>query len=332
MAKIFISNITDKIENDIEKTLQYLEWEKIIAPGSSVFLKPNLTFPTYEPGITTSPEFIEGVVKVISSRTNHIMVGESDGGYRGWPAEMAFEGHNLPAICKRYGVKLINLSKQPCIPLSVNLTKGLINLNLPAVLLNEVDVFITLPVPKIHQVTYMSGAIKNQWGCIPDTMRLLNHPYFDELILEINRLLKVRLALADGKFFLNKTGPMLNGIPILKNLIIGSDSIGSIDSVLCRIMGLNYREIRYLRLAEICGWIPPIEDMEMNTSPEDFCNQKFYLKRTLRSSVVSWAFDHPWAVNLIWNSSFGNLFHKLLYSVAGNPVHDTVKKQDEKDD
>ena len=330
MGKIFISNLTDNREIDIKNTLKFLGWEKIISHGSRVFLKPNLTFPTYKPGVTTSPEFIEAVVKVISSSTNQITIGESDGGYRGWPAEMAFESHNLPSICKRYGAKLVNLSKQPCTSFSFNLSKGLVKLNLPALFADDVDVFITLPVPKIHQITYMSGAIKNQWGCIPDAMRLLNHPYFDELILEINRLLKVRLAIADGKYFLNKTGPMLNGIPVQKDLVIGSDSIGAMDAVLCSIMGLNYMDIRYLKLAAKHGWIPAEGDRIINAIPSSYCDQKFYLKRSLRNWIVSMAFDHPVAVNLIWNSALGNLIHKILYFISGNPVRETVLKIENK--
>jgi uncharacterized protein (DUF362 family) len=143
-------------------------------------------------------------------------------------------------------------------------------------------------------------------------------------------LLKVRLALADGKYFLNKTGPMLNGIPVQKNLIIGSDNIGALDAVLCRIMGLNYMDIRYLKLAAKGGWIPADGDTVMNTIPASYCDQKFYLKRSLRSRVVAMAFDHPWAVKMIWNSAFGNFIHKILYFLSGNPVKETVSKIENK--
>jgi len=328
MAKVYISKIDTNYEDAVQSALKFLYWESIIPRGVKVFIKPNLTYPTYSPGVTTSPEFIEAVIKVISSRTDKIIVGESDGGYRGWPADMAFKGHNLLDICKKYGVRLINLSTQPCTSFSLNLSKGKINLKLPTLLMAEIDVFITLPVPKIHQVTTFSGAIKNQWGCIPDSMRLLNHPYFDELILEINRLLKVRLALADGKYFLNKTGPMLGGIPVFKNLIIGSNSIGALDAVLCQIMGINYNNIRYLRFASKNGWIPPEENTKINISPDIYYDQKFYLKRSLRSRFVCWAFDRPWAVKMIWDSLLGAYIHRLLYLIAGNPVKDIVKEME----
>jgi len=75
----------------------------------------------------------------------------------------------------------------------------------PVLLLREVDVFITLPVAKVHAMTGVSLGFKNQWGCQPTTMRLRNHPQFAHKILLINRLVRPRLALFDGTWFLDRT-------------------------------------------------------------------------------------------------------------------------------
>lgn len=39
-------------------------------------------------------------------------------------------------------------------------------IELPRLLL-EADVVVTLPVLKTHALTYFTGALKNQWGCLP---------------------------------------------------------------------------------------------------------------------------------------------------------------------
>ncbi len=36
----------------------------------------------------------------------------------------------------------------------------------PRLLADETDLFISMPVPKVHVNTVLSGAIKNQWGVI----------------------------------------------------------------------------------------------------------------------------------------------------------------------
>ena len=171
----------------------------------------------------------------------------------------------------------------------------------------------------------MSGAIKNQWGCIPDDMRIVYHPHFDDMILGINRLVRPRLALTDGTYFLDRSGP-LAGDPVRMDLFIASDSIGAMDATLCNIMRLNALDIRYLAAARHKGWIPAPVDIGYNTPLLPFCNRKFRLRRTPRNWVVWWAFDRPWAIKLFWNSRFADLFHKVLYRVTGNPVQNEIKE------
>ena len=323
MARVFVGRVDANLEQCLEEALQFIDWEKIVPKGARVFFKPNLTYPSPKPGVTTTPGFIEAVLHVFSQRTSNLIVGESDGGYRGWPAEIAFQTHGLPEICARNGVQLVNLSKQPRTALEFNLSRGRVLLELPTLLLEGIDVLVTLPVPKIHQITLMSGAIKNQWGCIPDNMRIVNHPYFDEMILEINRQVKTHLALADGSFFLNRTGPLV-GEPIPMNLLIASDSIGALDLTICRIMGLDANHVRHLAVAKRHGWIPATSLIEHNTSPDNFRTATFYLQQTPRSRVVRWAFDHPLAIRIFWNSWFADLFHKLLYAMTGNSVREEI--------
>lgn len=325
MCKVFISRVTTAYEEQLQQALAYIEWEKLVPRGARVFFKPNLTYPTPKAGVTTTPGFIETVLQIFSQRTSRLIVGESDGGYRGWPAEMAFNSHGLPEICRRYGARLVNLSRLPCAMVAIKLPGEIRKLNLPSLLLDEVDVFVTLPVPKIHQVTVMSGAIKNQWGCIPDNMRLINHPYFDEMILEINRLVRARMALADGTFFLNRSGPM-QGDPVRMDLLIASDNIGALDRILCQIMGLDITRVRYLNLACQKGWIPPGDQIQYNVQPSTFYTQRFYLKRTLRNWIVWWAFHRPWAITLFWNSWFADLLRIFLYAIAGNPVREEIRR------
>lgn len=325
LARVFVGRQSDNLENSILDALGWINWENLINRDTRVFIKPNLTYPSPKPGVTTTPKFIEAVIKAIKTRTNHIVIGESDGGYRAWPAELSFHSHGLPEICEKNHIKLVNLSKEPSKEVYVDIGKPGFSIRLPKLLLDNVDVFITLPVPKIHTITLMSGAIKNQWGCIPDNMRIVYHPYFDKLILEINRKMAPHIALADGTYFLNRNGPM-DGDEVRMDMLMASDSLGAMDYTICRVMGLNFSRVRHLQVAKQLGWIPELSQIQYNQSPDIFAYKNFYLKRSVRNWVVWWAFDHPWAIKLFWNSWFADLAHKIFYAVAGNQVKDSVKR------
>ena len=46
-----------------------------------------------------------------------------------------------------------------------------VKVQLPNLLLEEIDCFISVPVLKVHVMTGVTLSIKNLWECHPDTMR-----------------------------------------------------------------------------------------------------------------------------------------------------------------
>ena len=58
-----------------------------------------------------------------------------------------------------------------------------------------------------------TGALKNQWGCIPRYDSILLHKHLHELIAAVNAIRPVTLALMDGLVGMQGRGP-INGYPI----------------------------------------------------------------------------------------------------------------------
>src|SRR5262249_10752755 len=102
----------------------------------------------------------------------------------------------------------------------------------------EADAFITLPVLKTHATTMFTGALKNQWGCIPRYDRILLHKYLHELIGAINKLRPVSLALMDGLVCMQGRGP-INGYPINLNVLLASRDPVAVDATAMRLIGLD---------------------------------------------------------------------------------------------
>jgi len=318
--RVYIGKICNEdVQSVVQEALHWAGWEANIKPGIRIFLKPNFTYPFYKEGVTTSPQMLEALVAVLTEMGAKVWIGESDGGSYAWTAEEASEGHQVPEICARYGARAVNLSKLPREMAETNVAGCRVQVELPSMLLHDIDVFITMPVPKVHVMTGVSLAFKNQWGCIPDVKRLRHHPDFPYVVLAINKLLRPKLAIFDGTYFLNRTGPM-DGDPVPLNLLIVSDDLGAGDLVCCEIMRINPNRIGHLRLAMREGMMPmSLSEVELNTDPLQFNDQRFVLKRTLMNWIALTAFRSKVATWLLYQSKFAKPVHDLLYLIRGRP-------------
>jgi uncharacterized protein (DUF362 family) len=289
--------------------------------ASRVAVKPNLTATRHRPGVTTSPEVLERVLRLLLDNSNRVTVVESDGGYGAWRCEQALEGHGIPDMCRRLGVGVVNLSASPSVGLPVRAGQGEdVVIPFPALLADSTDAFITMPVPKVHCMTGVSLAMKNQWGLIPDPLRLHYHYLFDAAILEINRRLPAARAVVDGTWFLDGGGP-LDGNPLAKGLVIAADGIGECDRYLCALMGVDPLSIPHLRHAIAAGFVPG--DLSAVAHDPDVLHRHRYqavLRRTPRQSVVRVFFHSRRLTRLMYTSWFGRAVHAVFYRLVGRPV------------
>lgn len=302
----------------LRTALAWLDWERLVPSNARVWIKPNLTCFEHLPGVTVTPPFMAALAEVLQDRTPHVTFCESDGGYNAYAMETAFEAHGLYALRKRYGAAVVNLSRVPVREVSGEVNGKEVSVQLPIPLLDECDVFITVPVPKIHSNTIVSLAFKNQWGCLPDSMRLRDHPEFTPKVILINRVLRTRMAIFDGTFFLNRTGPIA-GLPVRKDLLIASDDIGAASMVCCRIMGINDRKVEHLMAARRAGVYPnSLADVKCSQAPEAFLKERFYLRRS-PIQVVAWAaFNSRVLTRIIYDSATADVLHRVLYAVRRN--------------
>lgn len=291
-----------------------------ISSDSRVALKPNLTYPYYKQGVTTSPLFIRELVKLLRDYTPHIAIVESDGGYGAWSADEAFAGHDLFSLGKEFGIEVVNLCKEEREYISFKSGWRNYQLPLPTRLLHETDIFITLPVPKIHCMTGLTLSYKNQWGCIPDSMRLRRHYIFDDAIVAINKSLKP-FVLADGSYFLDRNGPM-HGTPVQMDFVIGATDAGSFDRYTSELMGFSWKRVSHLKRAVELGDMPAdLDTITYNVSPVEVSQHKFQLKRTVRNGIALTGFKSRFITWLGYESWFGRVvLHAILYAVVGKPV------------
>jgi len=317
MSRVFISKIdSDNLEEKILESLRWIGWEKIVPKNTRIFIKPNFTYPTYKPGVTTSPQFLEALVKVLKSRSSNITIGETDGGYYAWKAEKAFRNHNLYEIKKRHSINILNLydSEVKHIPLKIN--SKIYNVPLPKFLLEDIDVFISVPVLKVHNMTKFSFGLKNQWGCILDSFRMRYHPVFKEAVLKLNDALFPKILISDPFYILTDKGPM-DGTPFPFNTLIASDDIFAFEKVGCKILGVEPEDVDYLAYAAKKGKIPSFDSIDTNVPLEKFYTQKFNIRLSLKDRFIRRVFKSQLLTYLLYYSNLGILIHKVYYFLIG---------------
>ncbi len=314
IPKIFIEHLDNNYLAQIQEGLSYIDIASKVKLGDTVFIKPNLTFPYYKEGVMTSPECVEQLVVALKDYSNRIIIGEADGGgYNRFSMDEVFEKTGIRSIAKKHDVKIENLSKLPARDIHFEYRGRQFAVPLPQLLLDEINLFVTVPVPKVHMHTGVSISIKNQWGCIQEpSLRLSLHPYFQKVILEVNRALKVGVSIIDGKFGLNRNGPMRGDTVDLGWLMVANNILAA-DAACCTLMGIDPFSVNFLAFYKKNEPIPELNDIQFNLDYKKFIGPQFYLKRELCDYPGYFAFRSPFLAYLAYHSPLSRILHKGLY-------------------
>jgi len=231
----------------VRRAMEAAGWENAIPSGCEIALKPNLGWDLFLPGAVTSPLIVEGVVQVLRDRARKIYLVEADQVLV--DCETALGQTRMDRLCRRYNLEWINLSREPLREVKVENP-----LHLPALRLREIltrTVLVTVPVMKTHNKTVLSGAIKNQWGCLP-TFRHNYHPVVHEVLRDLATVLPPAFCVMDATVALEGNGPK-SGIPRICNLILASSDPVALDTVSGELMGVDHLPIRHLQLCAEAG-------------------------------------------------------------------------------
>ena len=311
----------DHLNNQFQRAFKELSLVDEFNKAKAVFIKPNLTYPKYKEGVTTRIEFIERLVANLQkiNKTTKIYIGDGEGGYNSFSMTEAMKTMGFYNLEKRYqNVKIINLSKIPSKKIELEVNNKPYPIEVPEIFLKEIDFSITCPVPKVHCMTKVSLSFKNQWGCLPDTMRLKNHYVFEKIIGQICKILKFKYVFLDGKYGLNTNGPII-GNPIEVNWFIASNSLGAFDSIVSEMMGFNWKNIRHLKGASNLGLIPDKKDIKIIGDIE-LLKKDFSLKRDFWNYPALLAFHSKQLTHFFYFSRYAKILHDFMYLFRKRPI------------
>ncbi len=298
----------------IREGLRFTDIASVVGRRTRIFVKPNLTFPSYRPGVMTSPQAVEAAIQAIREHSDEVWVGDADsGGYHPFSMDDVYEATGIIGFAERHGVRVVNLSRLARVPVCVQSRHQCLEFELPRLLTNEIDMLVTMPVPKLHVNTVVSLTLKNQWGCIPEPKeRLRLHPYFDDVIIAVNKLVRTRWAIIDGRFGLTGSGPM-RGDAVELGWICVTNDYGAGARIACELMGVELSMVSHLKAAAALGLVPELWEIECNEEPLGFRRSPFRLKRQFTDWPGYIAFHHPAVARIAYFSRWSKLLHWLLY-------------------
>ncbi|MFZ7121417.1 MAG: DUF362 domain-containing protein [Eubacteriaceae bacterium] len=282
---------------------------KLIPYNSKVLLKPNLLLaePKDSP-VVTNYKFFEAVIRVLKDYTHNISFGDSPGFGSGFKAA---EKCGLIEVAKKYNVKFSDFNEYTRVEFSEGILCKSWEVSTVAY---ECDCLITLPKLKTHGMMYYTGAIKNQFGCVPGTRkavwhaRMKNNENFSTMLLDLNSLLDTKFAILDGIIGMECNGPR-NGKAKKIDTIIMGESLSAVDSTAVKLIGYNNPlDIPQFRIVNEKKWGAVLErDIEViGESIGEMKIDDFELVRENRE-----VFGNKYSLNFLRNSLAP--YPKLVY-------------------
>lgn len=289
LKKTIVSIVrVDDVSESVERAVDLAGYLGV-REGDIVVIKPNAknqSPPGY--GVVTDPRVVEALVSLsFNQGAKRVKIAEGAAYPTGaYDSIAAFQAIGIAEIAERWDVELIDLNNYDS--LDIDVAEGLV---LDWVRIGrsviEADVVINVPVLKTHRKTLVSLCLKNIGvGCATREEKMRLHRLgINRGLVDVYSLVKPKFNLVDGIVALEGDGPNLppGRAKPLGLLIAGKDGL-AVDAVCARIMGLEPRKIKHLRLAYERGLgVMDIEKIEVKGEPLDEVVAKFELPSTFHN-------------------------------------------------
>ena len=292
--KVFI---TKSHYNSVDKSVKeiFSRFDLDVA-GKKVWVKPNLigAFPL-EKAVTTNPAVVRAVTNYLKEAGAEVIVGDNSGvRYYGDNLRVA-QSCGIPdavgGVYKNIATEVESVSIKSRFTDKVAISK----------IVNEADIYISLPKLKTHVLTQMTGSIKNNFGFLVGKEKMRCHRIapdpkeFGELIADIYNIRQPDFVIMDGIVGMDKDGPSAGRAREVGKLIAGINGV-AVDTVAATMMGASPGKIEHLRIAGERNWGPvDIKDIDVEGPLEKINDWR--MPTTFKTSLGT----------LVFNRVLGNL-------------------------
>ena len=227
--------------------------DRFVAANERILLKPNLLRGSAPAkAVTTHPAVLRAVAKQLQAASCTVSYGDSPGFGSG---HHVARRAGLEAVEKELKLEFADFQ----IPETRPFPEGYLSKKFTvAKALFEVDGVVSLPKLKTHALTRMTGAVKNQFGCIPGIRkgefhaRLPEMDRFAQMLVDLTRFVHPRLYVMDAIVAMEGNGPGSGDPRTIGALLFGTDPV-AMDTVACRLMNLDPMTVPTIRWGHEIG-------------------------------------------------------------------------------
>lgn len=231
----------ENVKSAIKRGLKLLGGiDEFVNIDDDILLKPNmLSAKSSDKHVTTHPAILEAVASILlESGFDNVAFGDS-------PAkdseEKTAQINGLAQAGANAGIKQVDMSYGKTVGFSDGHQCKRFELAQAAI---DADSIINLSKMKTHQLTRITGAIKNTFGCVYGLNKAAMHSSFPDavdfskMLVDLNLLIKPKFHIMDGIIAMEGNGPG-SGDPIPMNVILMSGDPVALDTTFCKLIDLN---------------------------------------------------------------------------------------------
>jgi uncharacterized protein (DUF362 family) len=219
-----------------------------VKPGERILLKPNLlSAKEPERHITTHPEVVRALIRLVKEAGATPLLGDSPGGAIKGVARV-WEKTGMKKLADEENVELVNFETIGAVEIEIHHPK-IKSIHVSKAVL-DCDGIINIPKLKTHSLMIFTGCIKNLFGIIPGLRKAEYHklaPFPDEfghLLGEIYLYVKdrIRLNLVDGIVGMEGNGPSSGELRKMDVIVAGADGV-AVDTAITAMLGFKPKRI-----------------------------------------------------------------------------------------
>lgn len=236
-----------------------------VSEGERILLKPNMLIPRKpEDAVTTHPEALRAVIRLVKEAGAHPIVGDSPAGR----STKRILNHladrtGIAQVCREEGVAFALFTEGR----SVAFPDGRVakSFDLTTVI-DDVDGIISVAKLKTHSYTRYTGAVKNLFGLVYGLkkaeyhMRMKDPEAFSNMLVDLAECAKPRLTVMDGVVGMDGDGPSAGRVRRV-GVILASANPHALDFVALKAVGVaDPEEVWTVAAAMRRGLIPEAGD------------------------------------------------------------------------
>ena len=249
--------------------------ERFASPGQKILVKPNLLHVSeIEEGVTTHPEVVFAVAKMLKDHGCKVIIGDSPGAgmsYRVKFLRKSYAASGLDKVAEELGVDLNFDTGYRGVSNPGGIIIKRFNIINPAL---DADAIVSVSKMKTHLLTIMTGGTKNLFGVLPGMEkptfhgRLPDPDDFSRMLVDLNALMKPKLQVMDAVMAMEGDGP-IGGELRNVGVVLASDDFTAIDVAASRIMTIDPASVGTIKAAMERGLV------QKNLSDISFVGEDF---------------------------------------------------------